>query len=89
MENGAVGHFVYILRAANDKFYVGYTTDVERRMRQHRTGKGSKFVRGFGFDSLLYREEWATKSKALQREAQIKRWPRAKKEELIASFQGD
>lgn len=52
-------------------------------MEQHRSGKGAKFTRGFGFEKLLYQESYLTKSKALKREAQIKSWPRSKKEALI------
>lgn len=77
-------HFVYILESADGKYYVGYTTDLERRMEQHRNGKGSKFVRGFGFKKLLYHESYQTKSKALKREAELKRWTRVEKQVLIS-----
>lgn len=76
-------HFVYILEASNDKYYIGYTTDLKRRMTQHKNGKGSKFIRGFGFKKLLYHESYFIKSKALKREAELKRWSRTKKEALI------
>ena len=76
-------HFVYILQSADGRYYVGYTTDLERRMAQHQEGKGAKFTRGFGFGKLLYHESHPTKSAAMQREAEIKRWPRAKKAELV------
>ncbi|MDP2599344.1 MAG: GIY-YIG nuclease family protein [Deltaproteobacteria bacterium] len=76
-------HFVYILESKNGKYYVGYTTDLKRRMDQHKKGKGSKFVRGFGFKKLLYHESYQTKSKALRREAELKRWPRAEKKILV------
>ena len=76
-------YFVYILQSSDGKYYVGYTTDLERRMEQHQTGRGAKFVKGFGFEKLLYHEEYPTKSKALKREAQLKGWSRAQKEALI------
>lgn len=76
-------HFVYILQASNGKYYIGYTTDLKRRMGQHKNGRGSKFVRGFGFQKLLYYESHSTKSKALKREAKLKGWDRAQKEALI------
>ncbi len=76
-------HFVYILQSADDRYYVGYTTDLARRMQQHQTGKGAKFVRSFGFARLLYHETFATKSKALRREAELKQKTRAEKSALI------
>ena len=78
-------HFVYILQSADGKYYVGYTTDLERRMKAHQSGRGSKFIRGFGFGKLLYHETYATKSEALRREAELKTWPRAKKAVLMAN----
>ena len=77
-------HFVYILETKNRKYYTGYTTDLQRRMDQHRAGKGSKFVRAFGFRKLLYHEIYRTKSKAMKREAELKRWGRAEKKKLMS-----
>ncbi|MBI2342939.1 MAG: GIY-YIG nuclease family protein [Deltaproteobacteria bacterium] len=76
-------HFVYILEAADGRLYVGYTTDLERRMAQHRDGRGAKFVRGFGFAALRYHETFETKSAALKREVEIKHWSRREKLALI------
>jgi len=76
-------HFVYILQSSDGKYYVGYTTDLDRRMEQHRNGKGAKFTRGFGFQKLLYHEVHPTKSKALKREAELKDWTHFQKEALI------
>ena len=76
-------HFVYILESTGGKFYTGYTTDIDRRMEEHKIGKGSKFVRAFGFKRLLYHEEYKTKPKAMQREREIKNLTRAQKELLV------
>lgn len=75
-------HFVYILQSLDGKYYVGYTTDINRRMEQHRTGKGAKFTRGFGFRKLLYHESLPSKSGALKREAELKGWTHAEKKAL-------
>lgn len=72
-------HFVYILQANNRNLYVGYTTDLQRRMQAHASGKGAKFTRAFGFGKLLYHETHPTKSSALRREAEIKKWSRLQK----------
>lgn len=79
-------HFVYILESSDGRYYTGYTTDLKRRMEQHKKGCGAKFTRGFGFRKLLYREAFLSKSKALKREAAIKKMPRAGKKALIKIF---
>lgn len=76
-------HFVYILQSADDRYYTGYTTDLERRFKEHQTGSGGKFTRSFGATRILYHETYDSQSEALKREAQIKGWSRAKKEALI------
>ena len=75
-------HFIYILESKDGRYYVGYTTNIKRRMEQHRAGKGAKFTRGFGFKKLLYRESLLTKSVALKREAELKGWSHEKKRNL-------
>lgn len=75
-------YFVYILQSHDGRYYTGYTTDLERRMEQHRFGKGAKFTRSFGFKKLLYHEKHRTRSKAMKREAEIKSWSRDEKEAL-------
>ena len=76
-------HFVYILQSEDGRFYTGYTTDLERRFKEHQAGSGGKFTRSFGVEKILYHESFSNKSKALKREAQIKSWSRAEKEALI------
>lgn len=79
-------HFTYILQSTDGRYYTGYTTNLEQRMKSHQEGKGSKFIRGFGFGKLLYHETYSTKSEAMKREAEIKRLSRAEKEKLIFSM---
>jgi putative endonuclease len=80
-------HFVYIIETKNNKFYAGYTIDLDRRMLQHKEGKGSKFIRAFGFKKLRYFESYTHKSDALKRELEIKGWTRAQKEKFLAGRQ--
>ena len=82
-------HFVYILQSRDGRYYTGYTTDLDRRLKEHQTGSGGKFTRSFGAKKILYHEVFADKSSALKREAQIKRWPRIKKEALMSQTQRD
>lgn len=66
------GHFVYVVRCSDDSLYTGYTTDVERRVRQHDDGSGAKYTRGRTPVELVYVEEHETRSAALSREHEIK-----------------
>lgn len=76
-------HYIYILQSNDGRYYTGYTTDLERRLKEHQSGLGSKFTRSFGATNILYHETFSSKSSALKREYQIKKWSRVKKEALI------
>ena len=74
---------LYILRCGDGSLYTGITTDVEKRLAAHRSGKGAKYTRGRGPLELVYREECADHSAALKRELEIKKLSREEKEQLI------
>ena len=74
---------LYILRCGDGSLYTGITTDVEKRLEPHRSGKGAKYTRGRGPLELVYREECGDHSAALKRELEIKKLPREEKEKLI------
>ena len=77
--------YLYILRCADDTFYTGITTDVEKRLETHRSGKGAKYTRGRGPLELVYRECCSSHSEALKREIQVKRLSRQEKQSLIGT----
>ena len=74
---------LYILRCGDGSLYTGITTDVQKRLAAHRSGKGAKYTRGRGPLELVYSEECGSHSDALRRELEIKRLPREEKETLI------
>ena len=76
--------YVYILETMDGRLYTGITNDVERRMKAHKSGRGAKFTKIFGFKELRYTAKLRTQSSAMKREAQIKRWPKRKKLALIS-----
>ena len=80
--------YLYILRCGDGSLYTGITTDVQRRLAEHRSGKGAKYTRGRGPLELLYQEECGTHSDALKRELAVKALTRLEKEALIGSFSG-
>ena len=75
--------YLYILRCGDGTLYTGITTDVQRRLAAHRTGKGAKYTRGRSPLELVYQEACGTHSAALKREVEIKRLSRAEKEKLL------
>ena len=74
---------LYILRCGDGTLYTGITTDVERRLEEHRSGKGAKYTRGRAPLELVHLETGMDKSTALKRELEIKGLPRLEKEKLI------
>jgi len=76
-------YYVYILQCSDNSYYIGYTTDLKNRIKEHNEGSGGRNTRLKSPVELLYTEKFENKSDALKREAQIKRWTRAKKEALI------
>jgi putative endonuclease len=76
---------VYVVRCSDRSLYTGITTDVERRLRQHRAGTGAKFFRGRSPLALVYLETGHSRSSASRREAAIKALSRGQKEQLLRS----
>ena len=79
----------YILRSeASQRFYVGSTDDLFRRLSEHERGH-SLATRGRGPWKLVYKEEFPNLQEARRRELEIKRWKSARMiEALIANSVG-
>jgi putative endonuclease len=75
--------FVYILSCADGSYYVGSTTDVSERERIHNEGHGAEHTAAHRPVRMVYSEAHESWPAARKREAQVKRWTRAKKEALI------
>ncbi len=76
--------YLYILRCKDDTLYTGITTDVQKRLEVHQSGKGAKYTRGRGPLELVYSESCGSHSQALKRELQVKALSREEKKSLIA-----
>ena len=74
---------VYVVRCKTGEFYTGCTVDLERRIKQHNRGTGSKFTSSRRPVILVYQEPSADRSAALKRENQIKRMSRLQKIRLV------
>ncbi|MCI7238826.1 MAG: GIY-YIG nuclease family protein [Anaerococcus sp.] len=81
-----MGHFVYMLRCRDNSLYTGYTTNLEKRLKAHNSGKGAKYTRARRPVSLVFYREVEDRSTGLKLEYKIKRLTKAKKEELVRDF---
>jgi len=79
--------FCYILQCGDGSLYVGVAKDLERRVKRHNWGVGSRHTALRRPVKLVWQEEHANQRSARGREAELKGWRREKKLELIATFQ--
>lgn len=79
------GYIVYILRTSKNTLYIGQTNNLERRLHEHaeHKNKSAKYIKMFTSFSIVYTETYKTRTEAMHRELQLKKWSRAKKEALI------
>jgi putative endonuclease len=84
------GFWVYILASRpRGTLYIGMTNDLVRRVFEHREGVVAGFTRRHNVKMLVYFEQHDTALAAIQREKNIKHWPRAWKIDLICSLNPD
>ena len=69
-------YHLYILQCKDSSLYTGITTDVQRRLQEHKEGKGAKYTRAKGVEKIAYQEKCDTRSEALKREMEIKKLTR-------------
>lgn len=76
-------YFIYLLECEDKSLYTGITTDLERRLKEHKNGKGGHYTSSRKAVKIVHTEKFRTRSGALKREAEIKNWRREKKIILI------
>ena len=76
-------NYTYIVRCSDGSLYTGWTTDLEKRIEAHNSGKGAKYTKSRRPVTLVYYEEFATKEEAMKREYAIKQMKREEKKALI------
>lgn len=81
-------YFCYIVECADGSYYTGWTTDPQRRARQHNRGIGARYTRTHAPVTLVYVEEQPDRATAMRREIQIKALSHARKKALVDEFQG-
>jgi putative endonuclease len=77
-------YYVYILASKrNGTLYIGVTSDLLKRIWQHREGLAEGFTKKYNIKKLVYFEDCSDPKEAIQREKQIKAWKRIWKLDLI------
>jgi putative endonuclease len=77
------GGWVYMLASKRGTLYIGVTSDLSRRILEHRSGIRSGFAHKYGCNRLVYFEEFETITAAIARETELKGWTRTKKKALV------
>ncbi len=75
-------YYVYLLLCKDKTLYTGITTDIERRLQEHKSGKGGHYTRAHGALRMHYSEVHKDRSSASKREAEIKKLSRTQKLKL-------
>ena len=74
---------VYIIQTETGKLYTGITTDISRRLSEHKKNKGAKYFRIENPKEVVFIEVCISRSEATKKELEIKRLSRNKKLKLI------
>jgi len=77
--------YVYIMtNKYKTTLYIGVTADLERRVQEHYTHfHKHSFTSKYNLEKCVYYETYINIEQAIERETQLKKWSRAKKEQLI------
>ena len=73
----------------NSTLYIAVTNDIERRMKEHKSGLIPGFTQKYNCCKLVYYEKYSDINQAIEREKKLKKWRREKKEWLIKTMNPD
>jgi putative endonuclease len=76
-------YYVYILTNKSSTLYIGVTGNLQKRIWEHKNKVVEGFTKKYNIDKLIYFEQTENVMSALEREKQLKKWKRQKKEDLI------
>lgn len=78
-------YYVYILRTSSNTLYTGQTKNLEKRLKEHqeKSIKSAKYIRYFDSFELVYSQAFPSRTKAMQREFQLKKLTKREKEVLV------
>ncbi len=76
-------HYFYLARCSDKSLYAGTCVDLQAREAKHNDGTGAKYTRSRRPVKIVYSEELNSLGDARRREAEVKRWNKSEKEDLI------
>ena len=80
-------YYIYIMSNLNNTtLYIGVTNDIERRVKEHKSGTITGFTQKYNCVKLVYYEKYSDIEQAIEREKKLKRWRREKKDWLISTM---
>ena len=80
-------YYIYLLSNWNNKvLYIGVTSNLERRVHEHRQKLVAGFTEKYNVNKLVYFEQTNDAVSAISREKQLKKWRREKKNALVNSI---
>ncbi len=84
LHNVLMPYYVYILaKEKNSTFYVGITSDLAKRVYEHKTNTADGFTKKYNVKTLVYYEIFDDAENAIKREKRLKRWNRRWKIKII------
>ena len=81
--------YVYVVRCRDGSLYVGICRGLKARINRHNAGRGAKYTRSRRPVRLAYYERCGARREAVLREAELKKWPKLRKEQLVRGVVGE
>ncbi|MFA6215108.1 MAG: GIY-YIG nuclease family protein [Patescibacteria group bacterium] len=78
--------YIYIMASPSGTLYIGMTNDLLRRVNEHKQGEIKGFTKKYSCNKLVYYENYDYVYDAIEREKEIKKWRREKKQNLIKTI---
>jgi putative endonuclease len=85
-EKNTAAYYCYMVECADGSYYTGWTTNPERRVKEHNAGRGALYTKFRRPVELIYLEEIQDRSAAQRREYEIKKMSRDKKMSLVLEY---
>lgn len=80
-------YYVYMIKDKYNNLYIGVTNNPIRRLSEHNSKRGASYTKKRCDFYIVFLEEYETLAQAREREVQIKKWRRDKKEKLISLYE--
>ena len=86
MKRNASAWVYFLTNYTRHSLYIGVTTDLERRIAEHKSHLVPGYTQKYQVGRLVYYEEFQSIREALEREKYLKGWTRARKNALVDAF---